>query len=275
MDKQLLSDPVLGSCARGAGTTSNVIYMKGSKVYVACSGDSRAVLGRYKGDKIQGIDLSHDHKPDKPEEKARITKAGGVVTAPGPNGLPPSRVWVNGRVGLAMSRSIGDGEAKGHGVIPDPEVTEMEVQLGADGSKTGDAFVIVASDGIWEFISSQQACEVVAKYDLAIKGCEQLVKLAEQKWKEEEGSYRDDITCIVAKLPFLEDRGEDGLPLEIATGQKASGGDAPAMAANDSFKVSRPDDDDDDDKDEGKEGFVARRLSVALPSDLSESQLGA
>ena len=27
--------------------------------------------------------------------------------------LPPSRVWVNGRVGLAMSRSIGDGEAKG------------------------------------------------------------------------------------------------------------------------------------------------------------------
>ena len=34
---------------------------------------------------------------------------------------------------------------------------------------------------------------------------EALVKLAEQKWREEEGSYRDDITCIVANIPFLEE----------------------------------------------------------------------
>ncbi len=38
----------------------------------------------------------------------------------------------------------------------------------------------------------------------ATDACTQLVKYAEARWKEEEGSYRDDITCIIAFLPFLE-----------------------------------------------------------------------
>ena len=39
------------------------------------------------------------------------------MSPPGPNGRP-ARVWANGRVGLAMSRSIGDGLCKKYGVIP-------------------------------------------------------------------------------------------------------------------------------------------------------------
>jgi protein phosphatase 2C family protein 2/3 len=193
MDKKLLSDPTLGPVARGAGTTSNILYFWDTRLWVACSGDSRAVMGCWKGGAIKAKDLSRDHKPDLPEEKKRIEKAGGVVSAAGPRGLPPSRVWVNGRVGLAMSRSVGDGEAKGHGVIPDPEVKEFSISPSVNKAD-GDAFVIVASDGIWEFISSQQACDIVAKHTEAIKACEALVKEAEKRWKEEEGSYRDDIT---------------------------------------------------------------------------------
>ena len=50
-------------------------------------------------------------QPDLPEEQRRIEAAGGVVTPSGPGGRP-SRVWANGGVGLAMSRSIGDGQCK-------------------------------------------------------------------------------------------------------------------------------------------------------------------
>ena len=155
MDRDLLSHPYLANVARGAGTTSNVLYFRDNHVWVACSGDSRAVMGRSEGGKIKAVDLSRDHKPDLPEERARIQERGGVVSAAGPRGLPPARVWVNGRVGLAMSRSLGDGEAKTHGVIPDPEIMEFTLDP-AKPKGNGDKFIIVASDGIWEFISSQQ-----------------------------------------------------------------------------------------------------------------------
>ena len=105
MDKALLSDAVLGMCARSAGTTSNVLFFRDNELFTGCSGDSRAVLGRRKDGQVEAIDLSRDHKPDLPEERERITAMGGVVSAAGPNGLPPSRVWVQGRVGLAMCAS--------------------------------------------------------------------------------------------------------------------------------------------------------------------------
>jgi serine/threonine protein phosphatase PrpC len=85
-------------------------------------------MGQQRRGEITALDLSNDHKPDLPVERKRIEAAGGVVSAPGPRGLPPSRVWVNGRVGLAMSRSIGDGEAKGFGVVPDPEIKEYTLK---------------------------------------------------------------------------------------------------------------------------------------------------
>ena len=157
MDKDLINHRRIGHLARGAGSTSNVLYFRGDKLWVACSGDSRAVMGQQRRGEIAALDLSNDHKPDLPLERKRIEAAGGVVSAPGPRGLPPSRVWVNGRVGLAMSRSIGDGEAKGFGVVPDPEIKEFTLKP-SHANGDGDKFVIVASDGIWEFISSQEAC---------------------------------------------------------------------------------------------------------------------
>ena len=45
---------------------------------VTCAnvGDSRAVLARDGG----AVDLSQDHKPDRPDEQARVVAAGGTVT---------------------------------------------------------------------------------------------------------------------------------------------------------------------------------------------------
>ena len=55
----------------------------------------------------------------------------------------------------------------------------------------GDLFVIVASDGVWEFIPSQEAAEMVyAQGEHASKACEDLVQEAAARWRQVEGNYR-------------------------------------------------------------------------------------
>lgn len=75
------------------GCTANVILFDSmKKIYVANAGDSRCVLAR----DGKAVALSIDHKPENEEEKARIEKAGSVIT--------------EGRVdgNLNLSRAIGD-----------------------------------------------------------------------------------------------------------------------------------------------------------------------
>ena len=61
--------------ANSVGCTAWVCIITASEVICANSGDSRAVLSR----KGVAYEMSKDHKPDNPEEKERITKAGGFV----------------------------------------------------------------------------------------------------------------------------------------------------------------------------------------------------
>ena len=71
MDQALLGHPELGGIAHTAGTTTSMPYLRGDSLHVACTGDSRAVMGRVNGGKIVAVDLSTDHRPDLPDEKAR------------------------------------------------------------------------------------------------------------------------------------------------------------------------------------------------------------
>jgi serine/threonine protein phosphatase PrpC len=75
----------------------------------------------------------------------RILRMGGHVTPQGRDGSP-SRVWHNLR-GLAMARSIGDHNAATVGVIAEPEISEYVIH-------NDDVCMIVASDGVWELLSS-------------------------------------------------------------------------------------------------------------------------
>ena len=169
------------------------------KLYVANIGDSRCIMCRQTGTgELQAIGLSIDQKPDNPEEKVRILKAGGrVEPLPGPPGedCGPSRVWLAevDVPGLAMSRSVGDEVSQTVGVISVPEVIVHDI--------TGeDIFAVWASDGVWEFLSNQQVCSIVWKYqqDLS-EAAHQLVEESHKQWKKEE-EVVDDITCIIVKF---------------------------------------------------------------------------
>jgi len=255
--------------AMSCGTTSNVLFMSGAEMWVACSGDSRAIKASRVGGKLIAQDLSNDHKPDLPLEQARIESKGGTVTPSGPNGRP-SRVWANGRVGLAMSRSIGDGECKGCGVIPDPEIQKFTIAPPKSETGDGDLFVIVASDGVWEFISSQEAAEIIAGTEHASNACEVLVQEAAERWRKEEGNYRDDITAIVTFLPFLEADGDEASADDVhfdvdatyinvgapGISKMASGEMSPPVKGTTAPVAASSTESDED------EGFARRRLSV-------------
>ena len=147
-------------------------------------------------------ELSKDHKLDNPVECERILNSGGRVESfkdtMNPNEtIGPKRVWLPDQdiPGLAMSRSMGDEVAHSVGVSAIPEV--LEFMLGPH-----DRFVVIGSDGLWEFLSNEQVCEIVLPFYIENQpeaAANKLVREAHARWKHEE-EVVDDITVVVIFL---------------------------------------------------------------------------
>jgi len=97
--------------------------------------------------------------------------------------------------GLAMSRSLGDLMGMAVGVTSEPEISVI--------SDEAARFCLLASDGIWEFLSNQEAVDMVAKFppDQVQDAVEMLCQEAWSRWIEEEGNIVDDITALCFWLP--------------------------------------------------------------------------
>lgn len=134
-----------------SGCTCVAVYCKENRLYIANTGDSRAVMASLdENGRVIAIPLSRDHKPDDPDEMDRINRWGGFVR-PAPEIGLSARVYLDAEhtmIGLAMSRSIGDHAVKDVGVIAEPEVQVYDIE-------ENNLFMIMASDGVWEFINSQ------------------------------------------------------------------------------------------------------------------------
>lgn len=87
--------------------------------------------------------MSFDHKPDNPEEKARIEKAEGFVEDNRVNGI------------LNLSRSIGDLEYKSNTkfALSEQLITAMP-EIKREKIDSNTLFLIIACDGIWDCLSS-------------------------------------------------------------------------------------------------------------------------
>ena len=179
--------------ANFSGTTCVMVLQVGEKLLCANVGDSRAIL--VKNNNVI-IPLSIDQKPDDPEEKKRIEESGGEISQFEEDGEKsgPFRVWKKGEAypGIAMSRSIGDYIATTLGVIPVPKF--IDEKLDKDSK-----FIVVASDGVWEFLDNQKVADMVMpfyKKDDPDGACKALIKESTQWWNQEDVVV-DDITVIV------------------------------------------------------------------------------
>ena len=74
----------------------------------------------------------------------------------------------------------------------------MELDLGKD-----DKFVVLASDGVWEFLNNDDVAMIVRPFfetKNAEKAAEAVVRESYLRWKREEEGIVDDITCIIVFL---------------------------------------------------------------------------
>merc|ERR1712228_332555 len=110
-------------------------------MFVSNTGDSRGILVTTDG---QIKEMSHDHKPNSVTERNRIQSDGGRVVFFG--------TWRVEGV-LAVSRSFGDRLLK-RWIIPDPEVIAHKIE------KCNDLFLILATDGVWDTVSNEEAARV-------------------------------------------------------------------------------------------------------------------
>lgn len=136
VDEAFLKD---APAAEESGCTALTALVVDSTLFVANAGDCRCVLGRTDG---SYVDLSRDHVATDPFEKARIEARGGFVS-------PQGRV--QGR--LMVSRAMGDRSVKRF-VSSTPEVLTSSIS-------EKDDFIIMASDGLWDVISSHEAVSML------------------------------------------------------------------------------------------------------------------
>uniref|UniRef100_A0A665U9W6 Protein phosphatase 1L n=1 Tax=Echeneis naucrates TaxID=173247 RepID=A0A665U9W6_ECHNA len=142
LDREMLDK--LSATYNEAGTTCLVALLSDKELTVANVGDSRGVLCDKDGN---AIPLSRDHKPYQLKERKRIKKAGGFISFNGS--------WrVQGI--LAMSRSLGDYPLKNlNVVIPDPDIMSFDL------NKLDPEFMILASDGLWDTFSNEEAVRFI------------------------------------------------------------------------------------------------------------------
>ncbi|KAM0898620.1 hypothetical protein ACQ4PT_021789 [Festuca glaucescens] len=191
MDKDLRSHPSLDSFC--SGSTAVTVLKLGSDLYMANIGDSRAVLGSR--DAAAGgmvaVQLTVDLKPDVPSEAERIKKCRGRVFALQDEPEVP-RVWLpfDDAPGLAMARAFGDFCLKDYGVISVPDFFHWSLT-------DKDQFVILASDGVWDVLSNQEAIDIVSSSPSRSKAARTLVEAANREWKTKYPTSRTDDCAVV------------------------------------------------------------------------------
>jgi protein phosphatase 2C family protein 2/3 len=145
------------------GSTACSALVIGTDIFIGNCGNSEIVLGTVDGDNEYTARLMTEKHTlrDNADERARIIAAGGSIS-------------YDYRVNrtLSVSRAFGDRSLKyqgGNGTAQTEDQPELVTAKPYTGSyklrdeQVGASFLILASDGLWDTVSYQQATDFVAK----------------------------------------------------------------------------------------------------------------
>ena len=211
-----------------SGTTAISVYFHGrrNRITICNVGDSRAILGKLVSQNpnngqrtMKAFPLSRDQTPYRKDERARVKATGArILSLDQLEGLEPinegaedsqnddgdlelgeeldeggdpPRVWSpNGDYpGTAFTRSLGDSMAEELGVFAEPEMLTRDI-------KPEDRVIVLASDGIYEFLTNQSVIDICAKFTDPLEACRAVVAESYELWLQYE-LRTDDITIIV------------------------------------------------------------------------------
>ncbi|KAL9274163.1 putative protein phosphatase 2C 25 [Drosera capensis] len=146
------------------GTCSVTALIRVGNLVVSNAGDCRAAMCR------GGVDetLTTDHRPSRKDEKERTKAMGGYFDC-------HHGVWrIQGS--LAVSRAIGDGHFK-QWVIAKPETRIHKIESDCE-------LLILASDGLWDKVTNQEAVDVARLHCIGISkpeplaACKKLIEIS-------------------------------------------------------------------------------------------------
>ena len=83
------------------------------------------------------------------------------------------------------------------GVTAEPELTSYKLD-------SFDRILVVASDGVWGVMSSDEAIQIAAKFDDCKEASDAISRESKRRWLKEappgQTAYQDDITTVVVNL---------------------------------------------------------------------------
>lgn len=187
-DQAILNDFNMRDDDSGCAATS--VLINGKSIFCGNAGDSRTIMS------INGYAkaLSYDHKPSNEGEKTRICSAGGYVDMGRVNG------------NLALSRGIGDFEFKKNLDLPPEEqiVTCYPDIIQHDVNYANDEFIVLACDGIWDCLTSQNCVECIRKGIYERKSlttiCEEIMELCCAPTSDGSGIGCDNMSIVIVAL---------------------------------------------------------------------------
>jgi CRP-like cAMP-binding protein/serine/threonine protein phosphatase PrpC len=215
-----------------SGTTSISMYIHGrrNRITVCNVGDSRAILGSQEdgndsgASNIKAFPLSRDQTPYRRDERVRIRATGArILSLDQIEGLEPilpeeddgsdlelgeeldeggdpPRVWSpHGEYpGTAFTRSLGDAIAEELGVFAEAEMVTRELT-------PEDKILVLASDGVFEFLTNQSVLDICAKFSDPLAACRAVVAESYELWLQYE-LRTDDITMICIFIDSVDSK---------------------------------------------------------------------
>jgi len=108
-------------------------------------------------------------------------------------------VWSShgGYPGTAFTRSFGDSIAEEIGVFAEPEMVTRPLS-------PEDRIIVLASDGVFEFLTNQSVIDICAKYDDPLSACHAVVAESYELWLQYE-MRTDDITMMCIFIDDIDD----------------------------------------------------------------------